>query len=136
MSKKPENNSISVAITKDERRINSWVTGKATGGVTFCAKMYDEGSVYGIDKGRVSKLDIRVDGKIAVNYDRGWDLKPQTPEVKAVYKGIMAALNALDKVAEIDKPKDLLGKIEENKQKVSHNGTSEKREKAKGEEIC
>lgn len=136
MSKQAGNNSISVTITKDERRINNWVTGKATGGVTFCAKIYDEGSVYGINKGRVSKLDVRMDGRIAVNYDRGWDLKPQAPEVKAVYKAIMAALNALDKVAVIDKPKDLLGKIEENKQKVSHSDTSEKHKKVKGDEIC
>jgi hypothetical protein len=98
--------------------------------------MFDKGSDYGIDKGRVSKLEIRVNGKIAANYDRGWDVRPQTPEVKAVYKHIMAALNALDKVADIDKPKDLLGKIEENKQKVSHSDTSENHEKAKGEELC
>jgi hypothetical protein len=127
-------NSIKVSITKDERRINGWVEGKATGGITFCAKVFDKGSQYGINNGCISKLDIRQGRNIIVNYDRGWDVKPQTPEVKEIYKLIMTALNTLGKVSDLDKPKDLLGKIEENKQKVAAN-PSEKREKTK-EELC
>jgi hypothetical protein len=140
MSKQPGDNS-KVVITKDDRRINNWVIGEVQGEpigkISFEAKVFDEGSMYGINKGRVSKLDIRQDRKILVNYDRGWDVKPQTPEVKAVYKKIMAAMNALDKVFELDadKPKDLLGKIEANKQKAAANPPS-KQEKSKGEELC
>ena len=39
-------------------------------------KAYDEGSVYGIDEGRISKLRITIDGETVVNYDRGWDIEP------------------------------------------------------------
>ncbi|GHU58590.1 hypothetical protein FACS1894133_3630 [Clostridia bacterium] len=142
MSKQTDADTIKVNITKDDRRINSWVIGEVKGiaksEIRFNAKVFDEGSVYGINNGRVSKLDIRIDGKIAVNYDRGWDVKPQTPEVTTIYKRVMAACNALNKVveADLDKPKDLLGKIEGNKQKVGNQKPPAKQEKAKGEELC
>ena len=31
---------------------------------------------YGIDGGRIIKMQIKIDGKTVVNYDRGWDLEP------------------------------------------------------------
>lgn len=42
----------------------------------FWAKVYDEPSEFGIEGGRISKLEIRIDGKCTCNYDRGWDIKP------------------------------------------------------------
>jgi hypothetical protein len=42
----------------------------------FWAKVYDEGSEYGIDEGRISKLTVKIDGVTVINYDRGWDIKP------------------------------------------------------------
>ena len=42
----------------------------------YWAKVYDEGSEFGIDEGRISKLTIKIDGKTVVNYDRGWDIEP------------------------------------------------------------
>lgn len=42
----------------------------------YWAKVYDEGSVYGIDEGRISKLTIKIDGQTVVSYDRGWDIEP------------------------------------------------------------
>ena len=42
----------------------------------YWVKQYDEGSQYGIDEGRVSKLQIRRDDTIVANYDRGWDVEP------------------------------------------------------------
>ena len=46
------------------------------------AKVFDEGSRFGIDGGRVSKLEIRTydkheKPKLICNYDRGWDIRPQ-----------------------------------------------------------
>ena len=41
----------------------------------FC-KAYDEGSEFGIDDGRISKLSIYIDNALVVNYDRGWDIEP------------------------------------------------------------
>ncbi len=47
------------------------------GGIAhFWAKVYDEGSIYGIDEGRISKLKITIDGRTVVSYDRGWDIEP------------------------------------------------------------
>ena len=43
----------------------------------YWVKHYDEPSeTYGINGGRISKLMIKIDGKIVCNYDRGWDIEP------------------------------------------------------------
>lgn len=42
----------------------------------YWVKAYDEGSAYGINEGKISKLQITIDGETVVSYDRGWDLKP------------------------------------------------------------
>ena len=42
----------------------------------YWAKVYDEGSEYGINEGRISKLMIKVDGVTTLSYDRGWDIEP------------------------------------------------------------
>ena len=42
----------------------------------YWAKVYDEGSIYGIDEGRISKLTIKIDGQTVVSYDRGWEIEP------------------------------------------------------------
>ena len=43
----------------------------------YLAKVYDEPSVYGINEGRISKLQIKIDGVEVAAYDRGWDLEPE-----------------------------------------------------------
>lgn len=50
--------------------------------VKYCAKIYDEPSKYGIEEGRISKLELRQGGKIVYNYDRGLDIPPQTAEAE------------------------------------------------------
>lgn len=42
----------------------------------YWVKHYDEGSQYGIDEGRISKLTLKRNGKTVCNYDRGWDIEP------------------------------------------------------------
>lgn len=42
----------------------------------YWVKAYEEGSIYGINEGKISKLQIKVNGKITCNYDRGWDIEP------------------------------------------------------------
>ena len=42
----------------------------------YWVKSFDEGSEWGINGGRISKLTIKIDGKITANYDRGWDIEP------------------------------------------------------------
>ena len=41
-------------------------------------KAYEEGSDYGINGGKISKLLIKIDGKVVVSYERGWDVEPDT----------------------------------------------------------
>jgi hypothetical protein len=61
----------------------------------YWVKHYEEGSQYGIDGGKVSKLTIRKldESRDLVNYDRGWDVEPNTDEVKAVYAIILKKYN-------------------------------------------
>lgn len=50
------------------------------------AKVYDVGSKYGINNGRISKLKVVNDigpnswtwDNTVINYDRGWDIRPET----------------------------------------------------------
>lgn len=41
----------------------------------YWMKQFDEGSQFGIDGGRISKLMIKRGGEIVCNYDRGWDVE-------------------------------------------------------------
>ena len=42
----------------------------------YWMKQYDEGSEFGIDGGRISKLTLKRNGAVVANYDRGWDVEP------------------------------------------------------------
>lgn len=50
---------------------------------------------YGIDGGKVSKLWIKntKTGEIVANYDRGWDVKIKSPQVKKFYEKILKQYN-------------------------------------------
>jgi hypothetical protein len=78
------------------QNLGTWVTGSEEIDenlkLTFCAKVFDEGSDYGINEGKISKLEIRFGGEIVCNYDRGWDVRP-TKEVKPFYDSILAEFN-------------------------------------------
>lgn len=72
----------------------NWCKGKAGVNLdfTFVAKSFDTGSDFGIDNGRVSKLEIKnQQGQTIVNYDRGWDIQP-TVENQPVYDAVMKLL--------------------------------------------
>lgn len=63
-------------------------------GFDYWIKRYEQGSVYGIAGGRISKLTIRKHGQDCdlCNYDRGWDMEP-ADEVKAVYAKLLELFN-------------------------------------------
>ena len=82
-------NKIKAEFTRFDNSSN-WVSGKV-GPFTFEAKLFDEGSVFGIKKGRVSKLDIRDGHGCVVNFDRGWDIK-HSKEVKPYFNAVMELL--------------------------------------------
>jgi hypothetical protein len=70
---------------------SNWVSGKCDK-YHFEAKLFDEGSEYGINGGRVSKLFIADDDDYTlVNYDRGWDVEPSV-EMEPYYEEIMKLL--------------------------------------------
>jgi hypothetical protein len=62
---------------------DGWYAGKI-GCYRFQAKVYDTGSKFGINKGRVSKLDVWNEfagvPETDFRYDRGWDKKPESDE--------------------------------------------------------
>lgn len=90
---------IEAIFTEFESNTN-WCEG-TVGKYTFQAKLFDVGSEYGIDEGRVSKLSIW-DQKVReeksdflasciINYDRGWDIKPNKNS-KPYYEEVMKLL--------------------------------------------
>lgn len=54
---------------------NQWVSGELNG-YEFQAKVYEVGSAFGIKGGKISKLQIKKDDVVVLNYDRGWDVRP------------------------------------------------------------
>ena len=61
----------------------------------YWVKQFDEGSEFGINGGRVSKLTIKNEntGKEVVNYDRGWDIKPKTKTEQAALDWVLHDYN-------------------------------------------
>jgi len=81
--------------TKEEKTM--WTKGSLNINGTDCkfwVKHFEEGSeVYGINEGRISKLEIRVNGKTTCNYDRGWDIEPQDATTKKAYAELLKRFN-------------------------------------------
>lgn len=48
--------------------------------VVYQVKSYDEGSEFGINGGRISKLWLSINGSTVANYDCGWDIEPTSEE--------------------------------------------------------
>lgn len=61
--------------------------------VYYWVKHFEEPSDYGINKGRISKLSIKVNGQTTANYDRGWDIKPKDEISRKALKIIMKEYN-------------------------------------------
>lgn len=53
-------------------------------------KQFEEGSHYGIDGGRISKLDIRRGGKTVCRYDRGWEMKPADHDTQSALETLLS----------------------------------------------
>ena len=70
---------------------SNWCNGKV-GPYNFEAKLFDEGSDFGIKKGRVSKLYVtsKTEGYV-IGFDRGWDKNP-TKENRPYFNAIMELL--------------------------------------------
>lgn len=69
-----------------------WTKGTIDG-YDFWIKYFEEGSEFGINNGRISKLSIRKNGKEYANYDRGWDIRPADKGAKAVCQELLKEFN-------------------------------------------
>lgn len=80
-----------IEITKGDPQKDLWLHGRITtmAGYRFTLKNYDQPSSHGINQGTISKLEIRHKDTIVVNYDRGWDIKPDTPQAREALNKIM-----------------------------------------------
>ena len=59
----------------------------------YWVKSFDEGSVFGIEEGRISKLMLKRNGKVVCNYDRGWDIEPVDEETQIALAILMKEHN-------------------------------------------
>ena len=88
---------VKITVTGTKKALNVWTMATASvDGKEFRIQMvrFDEPSKFGIRKGRISKLWVgSADGVEVINYDRGWDIRPATDEVKALLKEITKQFN-------------------------------------------
>lgn len=61
--------------------------------IHYWVKHYQNGSIFGIAGGRISKLEMRQDGRCVCRYDRGWDMKAATPEAKFALRVLLHDFN-------------------------------------------
>jgi len=60
---------------------------------SFAAKVFDKPSKYGIHNGRVSKLRIwNAKDETTLNYDRGWDIRPQSSIARVTLNELVSFL--------------------------------------------
>lgn len=84
-----------VIFDKPRRPDNLYIDGRVLTmpGYGFQAKVYDQPSKFGIEGGKISKLDVTKDGELVGRYDRGWDLKPRTAADKEAVRRIRNGLD-------------------------------------------
>lgn len=62
--------------------------------VKYWVKHYDEPSeAYGLEGGHISKMEIRIDGRVTLNYDRAWDIEPEDEISQMAYMVLMKKYN-------------------------------------------
>jgi hypothetical protein len=82
-----------ITVTKGDPNEDLCISGHMTKApaYTFHAKVFDIGSDYGIDNGRISRLLVQRNGRTVMEYDRGWEQKPQSWKEKAILRDILAS---------------------------------------------
>ena len=82
-----------VALKECEPLTDLWLTGYVRGfcDLYFQAKVYDRNSKFGIYGSRVSKLEIRRHGETVVQYDRGWVVRPPSPDHYEIVNKLISA---------------------------------------------
>jgi len=54
--------------------------------ISYEVKHFEEGSDFGIEGGRISKLECRTNEKTILHYERGWNKKPKTKLANEAYE--------------------------------------------------
>jgi hypothetical protein len=83
---------------KEKRRTKTmWNKGSIKIGnqtFTYSAKVYGEPSEdYGIEGGKISKLEIRLGDFPVARYDRGWDIEPEDEASQLAYAILLKKFN-------------------------------------------
>ena len=75
--------------------IQTAVNGKKSASVDYQVKHYSKGSEWGIDCGKISKLEMRIGGRTIALYDRGWALMPDANDQAAMtaYSAVLHMFN-------------------------------------------
>ena len=71
-----------------------WLEGNI-GRFSFQAKVFDRGSRFGINQGRVSKLSVWDGNCEIIGYDRGWGIEPACDEYQKILWDLLNYLEAL-----------------------------------------
>lgn len=62
--------------------------------VKYWVKHYDEPSeIYGLEGGRISKMELRIDDRVTLNYDRGWSVVPEDEISQTAYMVLLKKYN-------------------------------------------
>lgn len=62
--------------------------------VKYWVKRANEPSeTYGLENGHIIKMQLKVDGKTTLNYDRGWDMEPEDEASQLAYAVLMKKYN-------------------------------------------
>ncbi len=68
-------------------------------GYEFEAKVYDLGSEFGIEEGRISKLAVfNASGETVIHYDRGWNIMPGSSTEQEVLDTLVKAFRSLEEL--------------------------------------
>ena len=61
--------------------------------VKYELKRFGAPSDYGIEGGKISKMALRVGGKMTLIYDRGWDMEPEDEASQLAYAALLNKYN-------------------------------------------
>ena len=62
--------------------------------VKYWIKHYEEPSEeYGIEGGRISKMELRIGGEVTLSYERGWGKEPEDEISQLAYAILMKKYN-------------------------------------------
>ena len=88
---------IKIRVPRQRPEGSGWQEGALrvpNGGIYhYWVKAYEQGSEYGIEGGRISKLTLQRKEQTVCNYDRGWDVKPVDDETEIALEVLLQQYN-------------------------------------------